>query len=141
MEWTCPTCPYVVRHYDEKTMETTYGKLGKDKVVWLAVDSSNFVKADESAKWRAEQGFSYPVLQDADGKVGTTYAAKTTPHMFVIDGEGVLRYDGAIDNNPRGEIKDPTNFVEQAVTAIMSGKEIPEAKNKPYGCSVKYNKS
>ncbi len=141
LEWTCPTCPYVVRHYEEKTMEKTHAELGKDKVVWLAVDSSHFVKPEESAEWKKKEGFGYPVLQDADGKVGTLYNAKRTPHMFIVDAEGVLRYDGAIDNNPRGEVESPTNFVSQAVGALLEGKDVPEPKNTPYGCTVKYNKS
>lgn len=138
LEWTCPTCPYVVRHYKEKTMENTFKKLG-DKVVWLAVDSSNFVKADESAKWKKTEGFSYPVLQDPSGKVGKTYEAKTTPHMYVIDDKGTLVYSGAIDDNPRGnkegEVK---NYVEEVVGAILKGEKAPVSSTKPYGCSVKY---
>lgn len=138
LEWTNPDCPYVQRHYGKDTMQTTYKALGDDKVVWLAVDSSNSVKPEDSAKWKTEQGFHYPVLQDPTGAIGKLYQAKTTPHMFVIDGEGILRYQGAIDNDPSGKEANPKNFVEEAVTAILGGKDIETSQSKPYGCGVKY---
>jgi peroxiredoxin len=138
LEWTNPTCPYVVRHYDAKTMTTTADASGDD-VVWLAVDSSNFVKAEEAKAWKEKHGIAYPILLDAKGDVGRTYAAKTTPHMYVVDKEGVLRYSGAIDDDPRGEKKgEATNYVTTTLEALKAGKEVETSQTKPYGCSVKY---
>jgi len=138
LEWTNPTCPYVVRHYDAKTMTTTADKSG-DEVVWLAVDSSNFVKAEDAKSWKDKHGISYPILLDPSGDVGRTYAAKTTPHMFVVDKEGTLRYSGAIDDDPRGEKKDgATNYISATLEALKAGKEVETSQTKPYGCSVKY---
>lgn len=139
LEWTNPECPYVVRHYDKKadTMSKTQ-KASGDDVVWLAVDSSNFVKADAAAKWKKEKGFAYPVLLDANGATGRTYGAKTTPHMFVIDKEGKLAYSGAIDDNPRGDKKEAKNYVLSAVKSLKEGKKVEVSETKPYGCSVKY---
>lgn len=140
LEWTNPDCPYVERHYQADTMQKTWDKVGgKDKVVWLAVDSSNFVKPEDSAKWKKEEGFEYAVLQDPSGEVGKKYDAKTTPHMFVVDAEGTLQYTGAIDNNPRGKAENVENYVEQAVTNLLEGKPVEKATTKPYGCSVKYS--
>lgn len=138
LEWTSPECPYVVRHYDKDTMQTSWDKLGNDKVVWLAVDSSNFVTPESAAEWKGKEGFKYPVLQDAAGDVGKLYEAKTTPHMYVIDAEGTLRYAGAIDNDPRGKEEKITNYVEEAVSALLEGKDVPTSNTQPYGCSVKY---
>ncbi len=138
LEWTSPECPYVVRHYEKDTMAKTFKALGEDKIVWLAVDSSNFVKPEDSAKWKAEEGFGYPVLQDASGAVGRLYQAKTTPHMFVVDATGVLRYEGAIDNDAKGKEETPENYVEKAVTSLIAGAAVETSQTKPYGCSVKY---
>ena len=80
-------------------------------------------------------------LVDQDGKVGTTYGARTTPHMFVINPEGVLIYAGAIDDKPRsdkGEILNAPNYVRKALDAAMAGKEVETKTTKSYGCSVKY---
>lgn len=141
LEWTCPACPFVQRHYskDEQTMTKLAHKYGED-VVWLAVDSSNFAKAEDLAKWSEEKGIDYPILVDADGSIGRMYGAKTTPHMFIIDQKGNLAYEGAIDNNPRGKADDATNYVEAALDAILAGEKVATTSTKSYGCSVKYTK-
>jgi peroxiredoxin len=140
LEWTNPDCPYVARHYKDATMQKTLEKAGADKIVWLAVDSTKTVKPEGSAKWKESEGFSYPVLQDPSGEVGKLYGAKTTPHMYVVDAEGTLRYSGAIDDDDRGTKKpeERVNYVEGAVNALVEGKELETSETKPYGCSVKY---
>jgi len=141
LEWTNPRCPFVQRHYEEDTMEELAEAFGGGDVVWLAVNSSHFTTPEASRKWMEEQGLGYPTLQDPKGTVGRDYGAKTTPHMFVIDAEGVLRYTGAIDNDPRGreEGDAETNYVRKALEALRSGRPPEPASTKPYGCSVKYD--
>lgn len=140
LEWTNPDCPYVVRHYEARTMQKTWDALGgSDKVVWLAVDSSHFVKPEDSAEWKKEDKFEHAVLQDPSGRVAKQYEAKTTPHMFVVDAEGVLQYSGAIDDDPRGKVENPENYVEKAVSSILEGKKVEKQRTKPYGCSVKFS--
>ncbi|MFL5358035.1 thioredoxin family protein [Archangium sp.] len=139
LEWTNPECPFVKRHYTAGTMQKTLSGFDAKKVVWLAVDSSASHTPDVAAAWKKEKGFSYPVLQDPSGTVGKSYGAKTTPHMYVIDEKGVLRYAGAIDDDPRGNKKEgTTNYVKTAVDALLSGKPVPASTTESYGCSVKY---
>jgi len=139
LEWTNPGCPFVQRHYTADTMQKTFNGVDAKKVVWLAVDSTASNTPDKSAAWKKAEGFTYPVLQDASGTVGKAYGAKTTPHMYVIDEQGVVRYAGAIDDDPRGTKKDgPTNHVKTALDAVLSGKPVPASTTEPYGCSVKY---
>ncbi len=139
LEWTNPGCPFVQRHYTADTMQKTFTGLNAQKVVWLAVDSTASNTPDKSAAWKKTEGFAYPVLQDAAGTVGKAYGARTTPHMYVIDEQGVVRYAGAIDDDPRGNKKEgTTNHVKAAVDALLSGKPVPAATTEPYGCSVKY---
>lgn len=138
LEWTNPECPFVVRHYEAKTMQTTWDGTDKEKVVWLAVDSTAHNTPDKSAAWKKEQGFAYPVLQDPNGTVGKLYGAKTTPHMYVIDEKGVLRYDGAIDDDPRGRKKTPRNYAKEALAQVAKGEEVSMKTTQPYGCTVKY---
>jgi peroxiredoxin len=141
LEWTNPECPFVKRHYQAKTMSRTQAGLDASKVVWLAVDSTSTHAAKDAQAWKQQQGITYPILLDTDGKVGQAYGAKTTPHMYVIDAQGVLRYAGAIDDDARGSSKSPTNHVKAAVDAVLSGKAVPASTTKPYGCSVKYKAS
>jgi peroxiredoxin len=139
LEWTNPECPFVQRHYTAGTIQKTLAGFDAKKVVWLAVDSSASHTPDKAAAWKKEKGFSYPVLQDPSGTVGKSYGAKTTPHMYVIDEKGVLRYAGAIDDDPWGNKKEgTTNYVKAAVDALLSGKPVPASTTESYGCSVKY---
>lgn len=148
LEWTCCECPFVMRHQKgQKTMQKTFARFEGKDVVWFAVDSTNSDfndgYTDEQIKEWAESkdvNLPYPVLRDADGSVGHIYGAKSTPHMFVIDKEGVLVYEGAIDDDPSGVKDDVTNFVADAVTAALAGEEVKVAHHPQYGCSVKYAK-
>lgn len=138
LEWVNPECPYVKRHYDAKTMQTTWEGSDKEKVVWLSIDSTAHNTPEKSREWKKAQGFSYPVLQDPEGKVGKLYGAKTTPHMYVIDQEGILRYAGAIDDDPRGNKETKKNYVQAALAELLAGKEVSVKTSQPYGCTVKY---
>jgi len=138
LEWTNPDCPFVQRHYKADTMQNTLKGVDGKKVVWLAVNSTASNTPDKSAAWKKEEALTYPVLQDAEGKVGKAYGARTTPHMYVIDEKGVLQYAGAIDDDPRGKNATPVNHVKTTVDALLTGKPVPAATTEPYGCSVKY---
>lgn len=135
IEWICQNCP-VSRGKVDKMVELANQYKEKD-VVWLAIDSSNkdhayFTTDDEKHTYATEHKIAYPILTDVDGAVGKKYGAKTTPHMFIIDKEGTIVYSGAIDD--RGE----TNYVAQALDALLEGSQVPVSTTKPYGCSVKY---
>jgi peroxiredoxin len=139
LEWTNPECPFVQRHHQGDPMQNALQGLDLSKVVWLAVDSSSHHTAKTVAEFKKTKGFGYPVLLDPEGTVGKAYGARTTPHMYVIDEKGVVRYMGAIDDDPRGKAeKTPTNYVRTAVDALLGGKPVPTSTTTPYGCSVKY---
>lgn len=73
--------------------------------------------------------------------MGRAYDAKTTPHMFIINAEGVLVYNGAIDSNPSRHAKDikgAENYVKSALAALKEGRAVATPVTQPYGCSVKY---
>jgi peroxiredoxin len=142
LEWTNPQCPFVQRHYaDGNTTMIDLQKKYGDEVVWLAVDSSNFVTSESASEWAGKKGIEYPILLDASGEVGRLYEAKTTPHMFVIGADGKLLYEGAIDDDRAGKSDSPTNYVDAAVRAALAGEPVETAKTTPDGCSVKYGKS
>ena len=119
-------------------MQTTAQSLTGQGVVWLAVDSTNYNTVAETQAWKTSMGLSYPTLIDQDGAVGHLYGAQTTPHIFIIDQAGVLRYNGAIDDNPRGQNETATNYADQVATALLAGTSPPLTSTDPYGCTVKY---
>jgi len=135
LEWTNPGCPFVVRHYKAKTM--TQLAQANPEVVWLTINSSYFTQDADNAKWADKEGVKV-VLNDASGEVGKRYGARTTPHMYVIDAEGKLAYQGAIDDDPYGEKATPLNYVAEALKALKAGGSPKVNETKPYGCSVKY---
>ncbi len=140
LEWVNPDCPFVKRHADAGTMRSLAQKY-QGKVVWLGINSTNYMDSAANAKWIAERSLPYPVLDDHTGAVGHAYNAKTTPHMYVIDTTGKLVYAGAIDDDNAGtKGASAVNYVDAALAEITAGKPVSVAETKPYGCSVKYAK-
>lgn len=147
LEWTNPDCPFVKKHYGAKNMQGLQSDSTAKGVVWLSICSSAPGKQgnyspEDWAPILADQGSAATaLLLDPDGAVGRAYAAKTTPHMFVIDAAGVLVYNGAIDDKPStdsADIPGARSYVTEAVEAALAGVSVPVAKTTPYGCSVKY---
>jgi peroxiredoxin len=142
LEWFNPDCPFVQKHHKKfETMETMAAKYGEKGVVWVAINSGAPGKQgagkDRNAKAVSDFGIDYPLLLDESGTVGRMYEAKTTPHMFVID-KGTLVYAGAIDDNRSPATLGETNYVQEALDAVLAGEKVANAQTKPYGCSVKY---
>jgi peroxiredoxin len=140
LEWVNPDCPFVQRHYKAKTMSTLASKWAEKEVVWLAVNSTKYMGVEENLKFATAEGLDYSVLADQSGEIGHAYHAKTTPHMFVISGEGKILYNGAIDDDKRGDLESPTNYVDAAIAGHLDGGSIEQTQTVPYGCSVKYAK-
>ncbi|MCB9799158.1 MAG: thioredoxin family protein [Candidatus Omnitrophica bacterium] len=147
LEWTNYECPFVKKHYSGGNMQSLQKELTGEGVVWLSIGSSaegnqGYFSADEWNKRASEKNASpTAILLDPYGEVGRMYEAKTTPHMFVINPDGVLIYAGAIDSvaspDP-ADIEGATNYVRQAVHEAMAGKPVSVPATKSYGCSVKY---
>ena len=141
LEWLNPDCPFVQRHYKAGTMKDLATQYDGEGVVWLTINSTNYMDAAANAKFKAANGLPYTILVDQSGKVGHLYDAQTTPHMYIIDGNGTLVYIGAIDDDPRGNKGEPAvNYVAVALDEVLAGKAVTTAETKPYGCSVKYKK-
>jgi peroxiredoxin len=139
LEWINHECPVVNRVHKNKAIENTRAQFKDQPVVWLAIDSSHFAndKLSSIKKWKEEQKLDYPILLDAPGAVGRMYAAKTTPHMFVIDQKGNLAYTGALDKEADDE-GEARQYVVEAVNALLKGSTVAISRTRPYGCSVKY---
>jgi peroxiredoxin len=146
LEWFNPGCPFVgIAHGKGGSLEDMAKRESKNGVAWLAINSGAPGKqgygVDANAAAKKKWSLEHPVLLDETGKVGKTYGATNTPHMFVIDADGRLVYAGAIDDTRGGEL-DPgetkTNYVDLALTAVRAGKPIATPTTKAWGCSVKY---
>ena len=147
LEWTNQGCPYTKKHYDSGNMQKLQKLWTSKGVVWFTVISSapgeqGFVTAAQENDYVKRMGAApTAVLLDPGGDLGHLYGAKTTPHMFVINPQGRLIYDGAIDDKPTTEQSDiggATNYVTAALEESMAGKPVAVKASQPYGCSVKY---
>lgn len=146
LEWNNFGCPFVQKHYRSGNMQALQKKYGKD-VVWLAVNSTTKSSTDYEDPARIEsqlKGFQAAparYLMDEPGTMGTAYGAKVTPHMYVIDPQGKVVYNGAIDDkrsaNPE-DVKSAKNYVAVALDELKAGKPVSNPSTTPYGCTIKY---
>jgi peroxiredoxin len=147
LEWTNHECPFVVKHYSTGNMQKTQEFAAEKGAVWLTVISSapgkqghvSAEKARELTKSRNAKPSA--VLLDESGDIGRAYGARTTPHMFLIDEAGILRYMGAIDDKPttkRSDVDVATNYVIAALTGWTENGKVDVDVTAPYGCAVKY---
>jgi peroxiredoxin len=146
LEWTNHDCPFVVKHYSGN-MQALQAEMTAKDMVWLSVISSapgkqghvSAAKADELTASR--NAAPTAVVFDENGAMGQAYAAKTTPHMYVIDKAGVLQYMGGIDSIASAKVEDIATAIPHfanAARAVLQGQSPQPAITKPYGCSVKY---
>lgn len=147
LEWLNHGCPFVRKHYDSGNMQSLQSKYTDKGVVWLSVVSSAEGKqghVDMSGAFHEKQKYkskATKILLDPKGETGQAYEAKTTPHMYIIDENGILQYAGAIDSIPSADQEDiskATNYVAQALDEVMAKQPVKIASTKAYGCSVKY---
>ena len=147
IEWFCPTCPFSGSSSSRSIHSTgrvktllKNMKAADPDAVYLLIDSSTKkmrVSPEELAKQDAKVakklGITAPILIDADTSVAKAYGARTTPHVFVIDGEGILRYQGAFDDSTA----DGENYPLNAVKSIKAGTAVEPTYVRQWGCGVK----
>jgi hypothetical protein len=147
LEWTNNGCPYVQKHYGSGSMQKLQKSATADGVVWLTIVSSapgtqGYLAPADAKVWKGKAGIgSTDLLLDPEGKVGRTYAAQTTPHMYVVDKTGKLAYMGAIDDKPTNRPADlagAKNYVVAALADLKAGRTVAQPVTRSYGCSVKY---
>jgi len=150
LEWFNPECPFVKKHYGSANMQKLQQQYTSKGVIWLTIDSNapgteGNLSPEEAQKimsgWNTHQT---ALLLDPEGKAGRVYGAKNTPNMVVINPDGKIAYEGAIDSkatpNP-ADIPNSTNYVKAALDESLTGKPVTTSHTKPYGCSVKYKSS
>lgn len=147
LEWSNPDCPFVRKHYGAGNLQKQQVDAAAQGVVWLTINSGapgkqgHFDAAGANAWIARVGGKANAYLLDPDGRMGHAYDAKTTPHLYVIDGHGVLRYMGGIDSIQSADADDvakATQYVPLALAELAAGKPVSVPTSEPYGCSVKY---
>ena len=150
LEWFNPECPFVKKHYGSDNMQKLQQEYTGKGVVWLTIDSNapgteGNITSEQAQKimnsWKTKQT---ALLLDPESNVAKLYGAKNTPNMVVINPEGKIVYEGAIDSkaspNP-ADIPSSTNYVKAALDEALGGKAVSNAQTKPYGCHITYKSS
>jgi peroxiredoxin len=147
LEWTNEGCPYVKKHYKTNNMQNTQKMATAEGAVWLSVISSapgkqGYKTGEEANAWKVDQNAApTAIVLDPVGDMGRKFSAKTTPHMYIIDENQTLVYQGAIDDNRSASpstVAGAKNYVLAAMADLKAGNPVAEAETAPYGCSVKY---
>lgn len=147
LEWTSSSCPFVTAQYKSGNMPALQRWAAERDVVWLLVISTNPSRSDylEPAKAEAfekqREAKATAILMDSDGKVGRTFGARTTPHMFVVAPDSTLVYAGAIDDKPSYDesvVKGSRNHVRAVLEDLGAGRPVAVSSTRPYGCAVGY---
>lgn len=147
LEWHNHACPFVMKHYDSSNMQSLQNRYDAKDTVWLSINSTNTGHQDylsneqNKAYLAAKKAAPDAYLPDPDGKVGSDYGARTTPHMYVINPAGTLVYAGAIDDKRStnvADVKTAKNYLVAALEESKAGRPVSNASTTPYGCSVKY---
>jgi peroxiredoxin len=147
LEWSNHQCPYVRKHYGAGNMQKTQEAARALGVTWITIISSapgeqGHVNAAEANKLTSERGAKpHHVVLDPKGQIGRMYAARVTPHMFIIGTDGKLLYKGAIDSirsSRQSDIANAKNYVTAALGEIKSGKQVADADTVAYGCTIHY---
>ncbi|PYY01388.1 MAG: thioredoxin family protein [Acidobacteria bacterium] len=147
LEWHNNGCPFTKKHYESGNMQRLQKEWTDKGVIWFTVISSapgaqGYVTPEQENEYLQKMhAVPTAALLDPKGEIGHLYSAKTTPHMFIINPQGQLIYNGAIDDKSTsdpGDINGAKNYVSEALQEARAGQPVAVASTRPYGCSVKY---
>ena len=106
-------------------------------VSFLAVASNRNESPIEVRRNAENLKLPVPVLLDREGFLADRLGATHSPSVMILDGSGILRYRGAIDNNKHEGERGRIAYVEQALDAILAGQPVPSAETQPFGCGIR----
>jgi thiol-disulfide isomerase/thioredoxin len=141
--FTCNSCPYS-KGYEPVLLEMAQSYA--DKPVSFVLINSNAVEVqpkdsfDLMVQRAKERGFPFPYLYDESQEAANAYGAQRTPHVFVLDAKGVLRYRGRIDDDLSRE-KVSVHDLSNAIEALLAGADVPVTTTKAFGCTIKWKKT
>jgi peroxiredoxin len=142
--FTCNHCPYSVKYEDRIiALDKKYKEQGYPVI---AINPNDPAKQPEDSfplmQERARnKGFTFPYLFDESQETARTYGATRTPHVFLLqkdEGDLLVKYIGAIDNNVKSEQLADIKYVEDAIAALAEGRDPDPAFTTAVGCTIKW---
>ncbi len=144
LEWTSPVCPFTAVKYKSGAMQALQRYAISRQIVWLSIDTAAPDKAGfltpAAARARIAQTRASVTafLFDVDGAIGRSYGAKTTPSFFVINRDGKLAYEGAMDDQVFTDDAVGREYVKSALDDLIAGRGVQKTETRPQGCAVEY---
>ena len=144
LEWTNPVCPFTAVKYKNGSMQALQRYATSKQIVWLSIDTAASDRSGyltpAAALARIAQTHAAPTgfLFDVDGKIARSYGAKTTPSFFVIDRNGKLAYQGAMDQQVFADDSPGREYVKTALDELLAGQRVQAPETQPQGCAVEY---
>jgi thiol-disulfide isomerase/thioredoxin len=138
--FTCNGCPYAKAFEDRiVSIGRDYAKRG---VAFYALDPNDDqqypVETSAVMKQRAAaKNYPFPYLKDGDSRIAGTYGARVTPHVFLVDGSGVIRYRGYVDDSAKEKERSHAGLSD-ALDAVLAKQPIKVTATRAFGCSIKW---
>jgi peroxiredoxin len=127
-------CP-VSNSYNQR-MVAVYKDYAQKDVKFVFVNANRSEPPSEVREHSKRVGFPFPVYKDANNVVANRFGAEVTPESYVIDGSGVIRYHGSIDDS-QNEARIRTRGLQLALDALLAGKPVEMTGTKAFGCTIK----
>lgn len=144
LEWTNPVCPFTAVKYKSGAMQALQRYAASRQIVWLSIDTaapdkSGYLTAS-AARARVAQTHANitAFLFDVDGNIARSYGAKTTPSFFVVNRDGKLAYEGAMDDQVFADDDTGHEYVKSALDELLAGQRVQTTQTRPQGCAVEY---
>ena len=144
LEWTNPVCPFTAVKYKSGAMQALQRYAASREIVWLSIDTAAPDKAGyltpSAARARIAQTHATVTafLFDIDGSIARSYGAKTTPSFFVVNRDGKLAYEGAMDEQVFADQDTGREYVKSALDELVAGRRVEKTETQPQGCAVEY---
>lgn len=144
LEWTSPVCPYTSNKYRRGLMQALQRRAARQGAVWLSINTSApgkpgfLTPAQAKARLKTTGSVVTAFLFDPGGAFARPYGVRTTPTMVMIDGQGRVIYQGAIDQVPEQTKPDGKDHISAALDDLKAGRAIRTPETRAYGCAVEY---
>jgi peroxiredoxin len=144
LEWTNPVCPFTAVKYKSGAMQALQRYAADHGIVWLSIDTASPDKAGylNAAAARARIAQTHATvtafLFDLDGNIARSYGAKTTPSFFVVDRDGKLAYQGAMDDQVFADQAQGHEYMKSALADLIAGHGVQTPETKAQGCAIEY---
>jgi peroxiredoxin len=144
LEWTSPVCPFTAVKYKSGAMQALQRYAASRQIVWLSIDTAAPDKAGyltpSAARARVAQTHATVTafLFDVDGNIARSYGARTTPSFFVVNRDGKLAYEGAMNDQVFADDVAGSEYVKTALDDLIAGRRVQKAETQPQGCAIEY---